>query len=116
MTVVEDVLGHRVCSTIITDVEVEMMKLTNRLGDSGCDVRSNEAGDGCYAITDAHQRACVLRRNVHVINEVARVDEAAHANSQHEQQDGQFRLSAVQVTQSNQKQTSTKHTCNQKCP
>ena len=57
--------------------------LTHRFSNSGCDVWSNEAGDGTDAVTDTHQRAGVLRRNVHVIDEVAAVHEAAHSDSQH---------------------------------
>jgi len=56
---------------------------TDRLSNSGCDVWRNEAGDGTDAVTDTHQRAGVLRRYVHMIDEVAAVDEAAHSDSQH---------------------------------
>ena len=54
----------------------ETVKLTDRLSDSGSHIGSGEGSYRSNAAAHAHQRACVLRRNVHVIDVVARVDEA----------------------------------------
>ena len=89
------------------------MTSTHRLGDSGGNVWSDEAGDGGEAVADAHQCAGVLRRDVHVVDKVAGVDEAAHAHRKNQQDHGQRRLRAVQVTQSDQEYAGTKHTCNE---
>ena len=89
----------------------ECNKLTNRFGDSGGNVGSDEAGHGAETVTDAHQRAGVLRRNVHVVDEVAGVDKAAHRHRHHQQHHRQFRLRAVEVTQSDQEYAGTEHTC-----
>ena len=90
-----------------------MVELAHRFSDSGRDVRSNEARDGSNAVTDAHQRAGVLRRNVHVVDEVAGVHEATHTDRQYQQDDGQRCLCTVQVTQANKEHAGAKHTCNQ---
>jgi len=99
----------------ITAVGNKMVKLerTDRFSDAGCDIRSDESRYRCNTVAEAHKRAGVLWRNVYVIDVVTGAVEAAHGNSEYEQYDGQCCLSTVHVTQSNQKHTGAKHTCNQ---
>ena len=91
----------------------KIAELTDRHSYCGRDIGSDEARYGRNAATDARNSASVLRRDVHGIGEEAGIDEAAQTDGQNEQHDGQCCLSTVHVTQSNQKHSSAKHTCNQ---
>jgi len=72
---------HRMTIIAIWHKTVE---IADRFSNRGCNVGSYDARYRTNAVTNAHKRASVLRRDVHVINEVTAEDEAVHADSQYE--------------------------------
>ena len=68
---------------------------TNRLGNNRCNVWSNESRRRSDTVRETHQRASVLRSDIHVIYEVARIHTSTDGDRQYQQNNSEDGLGAV---------------------